>query len=457
MTDDGMFELEPLENGIEPVVLPDSVQVVVGRDPSTKIRDVHCSRKQLTLSADYKNKVVSVTRAGLCPSVLDGNIIEKGTTCTGQDQMILELLPGKLKYRIIWKKINLFGKRRTTETMDSNLNVSTKKVRSNFQWDKLGHRSTASQKTLLRCLYHADDSSNELAPVKIAAFDLDGTIIKTKSGYVFPKGCDDWMLWDIKIKPTLKQLHKDGYKIVIFTNQASLRSESNVANFKQKIENILKEVKLPVSVYISTTYDVFRKPAPGMWYQLIDDTKQNIEMSGSFYVGDAAGRKDNWAPGKKKDFSMADRLFARNVGVTFFTPEEYFLDWKVADYKQPSFDPNTLQTQDTDFTFNLSAQQEAIVMVGSPASGKSQFVKNHLLNKNFAVINMDTLKTWSKCKKEMEMFLRNKRNVVIDNTNLKAERRKEIINICRQYNVQARCFVMNSSLNHCLHNNKERL
>jgi len=39
---------------------------------------------------------------------------------------------------------------------------------------------------------------------KIAAFDLDGTLIKTKSGYKIPKNGDDWMWWHDKVPKKLK-------------------------------------------------------------------------------------------------------------------------------------------------------------------------------------------------------------------------------------------------------------
>lgn len=42
------------------------------------------------------------------------------------------------------------------------------------------------------------------------------------------------------------------------------------------------------------------------------------------FVGDAAGRPENKMLKTKKDHSTADRLFAINIGIKFFTPEEHF-------------------------------------------------------------------------------------------------------------------------------------
>jgi bifunctional polynucleotide phosphatase/kinase len=38
-------------------------------------------------------------------------------------------------------------------------------------------------------------------------------------------------------------------------------------------------------------------------------------MSKCLYVGDAAGRAKEWSPGKPKDFSCSDRMFAANLGI----------------------------------------------------------------------------------------------------------------------------------------------
>lgn len=73
-------------------------------------------------------------------------------------------------------------------------------------------------------------------------------------------------------------------------------------------------------------------------------------MAQSFYCGDAAGRVANWAPGKKKDHSMADKLLAENLNLRFYTPEQFFLGHSIANVpmSKPDFNPKDL----TSSTFN---------------------------------------------------------------------------------------------------------
>ena len=84
-------------------------------------------------------------------------------------------------------------------------------------------------------------------------------------------------------------------------------------------------------LFCSTASDgIFRKPRTGVWEYLSKHCNDNIsiDLDNSFYCGDAAGRKK---PNGKKDFSCSDRLFAINVGVKFFTPEEKISGKKSSD------------------------------------------------------------------------------------------------------------------------------
>ena len=67
---------------------------------------------------------------------------------------------------------------------------------------------------------------------------------------------------------------------------------------------------------------------------------EEINMEKSFYCGDAAGRRQNWIDKKKKDFSCSDRLFAMNLDLKFYTPEEFFLGHKPTKlFDLPGYDP----------------------------------------------------------------------------------------------------------------------
>jgi DNA 3'-phosphatase len=49
-----------------------------------------------------------------------------------------------------------------------------------------------------------------MARPKVAAFDLDGTLIATKSGMAFPKNAGDWAWWHGSVPSRLKALHENG-------------------------------------------------------------------------------------------------------------------------------------------------------------------------------------------------------------------------------------------------------
>lgn len=74
---------------------------------------------------------------------------------------------------------------------------------------------------------------------------------------------------------------------------------------------------------------------------------------------------------------------------------------------------------------------QVIIFVGSPASGKSTFWKTHL--SDYTRVNRDTLKTREKCLKVAEEALKKNENVVIDNTNPTAQDRKSFIDLAKQY------------------------
>lgn len=69
-------------------------------------------------------------------------------------------------------------------------------------------------------------------------------------------------------------------------------------------------------------------------------------MEKSFFCGHEAGRPAGFNSNGKpiqKDYSCCDRLFAINIGIKFYTPEEYFWKKSTAEvFALPAFNPNDI-------------------------------------------------------------------------------------------------------------------
>ncbi|KHJ77000.1 putative DNA 3'-phosphatase, partial [Oesophagostomum dentatum] len=99
---------------------------------------------------------------------------------------------------------------------------------------------------------HSDNilifTHNKCEPrAKIAAFDMDGTLVTTKSGKVFPIDTSDWRIIYNQVVPRMKKLYgEEDYKIVIFTNQKGIQIGKVDKNaFKRKMEAIIAKLGVP--------------------------------------------------------------------------------------------------------------------------------------------------------------------------------------------------------------------
>ncbi|KLT44377.1 PNK3P-domain-containing protein [Cutaneotrichosporon oleaginosum] len=193
--------------------------------------------------------------------------------------------------------------------------------------------------------YHLDPLKGNppSTPVEIVLYDLDGTLITTRSGNTFPKGSDDWKWWDDSVPKRLKQDHKDGKHVVILSNQA-FRGPKVRREWRGKLPQIAAKQlsNVPLRVLAALEKDVYRKPRTGMidyLRRLYEDKGWNVDWSTAVYVGDAAGRKG--------DHSNTDYTMALNAGIKFVTPEEHFLGRPPA-YPNPpiSFRPRSIEDLD---------------------------------------------------------------------------------------------------------------
>ena len=132
---------------------------------------------------------------------------------------------------------------------------------------------------------------------KVAGFDIDGTVIVTKTGKNFAANASDWKWFDKKVPEKLKELDSQGYRVVFITNQAGIeKKKTSFTELKTKFEAMLTELDIPIYIFIATGENHFRKPSTEMWNFFAEkcNKSEEIDMKESFYVGDAAGRPKNW-------------------------------------------------------------------------------------------------------------------------------------------------------------------
>ena len=172
-------------------------------------------------------------------------------------------------------------------------------------------------------LSKSDDSRRMVALVSVwcAGKETAQTIVHAHA-HAQPHGT-----YSSPVSSRLQELSDDGYKIVIFSNQSGIKSALGGAaakNFRAKVDSVLKDAGVQAAAYVSTMKgkegepDAFRKPATGMWEHFVEHCNGGVEVdkASSFYVGDAAGRT--------QDFSDSDAKFAEAIGVPFKTPEDVF-------------------------------------------------------------------------------------------------------------------------------------
>ena len=158
------------------------------------------------------------------------------------------------------------------------------------------------------------------------------------------------------------------------------------------------------------------KPGMGMWNTFMNDLDNpDIDMENSIHVGDAAGREN--------DYSSCDRAFAKNIGLPFQTPEQFFsginedvpFTWKGCITQEQLVKTNNIK-------FIPETKQTMLVCCGPPASGKSTFSKG--LPDNFKRFSLDEM-TKAKAKKSIKKAYADGFSIVVDSTNPTEQHRKE--------------------------------
>lgn len=284
-----------------------------------------------------------------------------------------------------------------------------------------------------------------------ACFDLDHTLVVPKSGRRFPKNRNDWRWWCKTVPLKLINLVRDGYRIVLVTNQSGLKTEDKRDDWKQKVRMIASKLGVPMVVFAVLGSNRYRKPLPTLWEQIKTDHR-------SFYCGDAAGREgrvriiDGKAIRFKSDFSDTDMTFALNGDVNFVTPDQLFLGYEPL-YQLP--EPLPLPKFVEQPVLPYPTHQKLIMLVGLPASGKSTISNRLVAESGFPVVrvNRDTLGTDARCLKLTRRILDQGKVPVIDNTNPTVKSREKYLKLADEYGVPTECWKISTPLEQCWRQN----
>lgn len=256
---------------------------------------------------------------------------------------------------------------------------------------------------------------------KVAGFDYDHTIVKPKSKSTFSKDVDDWMFLRENVKDKIQEFYKKGYAILIFTNQSREFK-------KEQIKIVLDSLEVPYQAFIGQN-ELVRKPNP-FYFEYYNHEKK-VDMKNSFYVGDALGRENDW--------SDVDKVFAERCGLTYYSPEEIFPFPK---------------KQETELT--VIQDQELVIMVGYPSSGKTTYTDKHFKKDNYVILHGDVLKTESKIVKALKSELDQGKSVVIDATNPSKNKRKVFIDIAKERGLYVRVVHVATSIEESMEQNSKR-
>jgi bifunctional polynucleotide phosphatase/kinase len=276
-------------------------------------------------------------------------------------------------------------------------------------------------------IFHSTQPRFEGRPLRIALFDLDGTLIQSKSGKRWAADGNDWVFMG-DVPGTLQRYATEGWTIAIVTNQSEWLRTRSEAGPRTKISTVL-DALFAANAWApwclvatgSPTETVYRKPARGLYDLLLrelDATPTEVKMCGDA-VGAAAERPEyRW--------SDSDAVFARNIGATFQTPESVFGRSKPR--------------------INLHAK-EIVILVGNMGSGKSSSAhalcaqsasEDIVCAFDYIHLEQDVLKNARAMLRSTRTYLDESKSVIVDATHATAEARAPYIALARELGITCR-------------------
>lgn len=201
---------------------------------------------------------------------------------------------------------------------------------SSFSW---------AQSNLSRRLLDPAFSPTE-SSLKVLFLDADSTVRVTRGGAPYAQSPTDYYILP-GVAEKIRAYNQAGFLVFMISNQGGISGgRIKIEVVDQAFKNMVNELKEKHQARIDyydfaenkSENDPDRKPAIGMADRLEKKLKEKfgaqmkIDLTHSFMVGDAAymnhERRQDGRSGE--DFSNFDREFARNLGVRYLEPHEFF-------------------------------------------------------------------------------------------------------------------------------------
>jgi bifunctional polynucleotide phosphatase/kinase len=308
----------------------------------------------------------------------------------------------------------------------------------------------------------------------VLALDLDSTVIHTRSGNVFPKNDQDWMIPGSVIATLRNAANSESPpSIIIVTNQSKLKDTNQIAGYLDKIDAIVGKLALGgggggCMVLIAVGSTIYRKPNTFIFDEFVYNHREVKRLT---FVGDAAGRTVS-ATRPKKDFSASDRQFALNIATkypamktTFMTPEQYFDEVAVEEPYElfTGVDIREIIAQaPTKYPFKGlkpgDEEREMVLTVGYPGGGKSVFAEWLVSRYKYRRFSKDITPNKPALKRAVSRAITERQNIVIDNTHPTIASRAEFVELLGPGGggYRVRYVVFTAGLEVCMHLNQVR-
>jgi bifunctional polynucleotide phosphatase/kinase len=150
---------------------------------------------------------------------------------------------------IVEKPVGQSSKRgRIINPFETMMAKSESKLKFDLEWNEFGEESDKNVKPLYY-LYSKKLTGTD----KVAAFDIDSTIIVTKSGKTFAQNNKDWKWFNKCVPDKLKELDKEGYRVTFITNQGGIeKGRTPFSDLRVKFQDIVSQLDIPVYIFISS-------------------------------------------------------------------------------------------------------------------------------------------------------------------------------------------------------------